>query len=139
MKPDVARVALIAHDEKKPALVEIVQAYEDILSNFDLVGTGTTAKRLMRETDLNIERKRSGSVGGDVQIAAEVVEGDIDGVIFLRDPSIAQPHEADINALLRACTVHNVPIASVPVAAEFLIEALYRKESYNSGWRLRMK
>lgn len=139
MKPDVARVALIAHDEKKPALVEIVQAYEDILSSFDLVGTGTTAKRLMRKTDLNIERKRSGSAGGDVQIAAEVVEDDIDGVIFLRDPSIAQPHEADINALLRVCTVHNVPIASVPVAAEFLIEALYRKESYNSGWRLRMR
>ncbi len=31
-------------------------------------------------------------------------------VIFLRDPMTAQPHDPDINALVRACDVHDVPV-----------------------------
>ena len=56
----MTRVALIAHDEKKAALIEFAQAHETQLREYELIATGTTGKRLMVETDLEIERKRSG-------------------------------------------------------------------------------
>ncbi len=93
-------------------MIDLAQSYEATLSEFDLVGTGTTSKRIMAETDLTVERKESGPMGGDTQIGAEVAEGRMDGIVFLRDPLTAQPHEPDISALLRICDVHDVPLAT---------------------------
>ncbi|GAB3673495.1 methylglyoxal synthase [Halopiger thermotolerans] len=120
----MTRVALIAHDETKPDLIEFAKRHEEQLREYDLIATGTTGKRLMEETDLEIERKESGSLGGDLMIGAEVAEGVLDGVVFLRDPLRAQPHEPDISALLRICDVHDTPLATNLSSAEFLIEGL---------------
>ncbi|MFC7080034.1 methylglyoxal synthase [Halorussus caseinilyticus] len=118
------RVALIAHDDEKPVVVSLAREYESVLSTFDLVGTGTTGERITEETGLAVERKESGPIGGDTQIGAEVVEGDIDGIVFLRDPLTAQPHEPDITALLRLCDVHDVPMATTRTSAEYLLDGL---------------
>ncbi|WP_058994272.1 methylglyoxal synthase [Haloarcula sp. CBA1127] len=125
----MTRIALIAHDDEKPEMIDLAQSYEATLSEFDLVGTGTTSKRIMAETDLTIERKESGPMGGDTQIGAEVAEGRMDGIVFLRDPLTAQPHEPDISALLRICDVHDVPLATTRTAAEYVLEGLARDES----------
>ncbi|RRJ29403.1 methylglyoxal synthase [Halocatena pleomorpha] len=123
----MTRLALIAHDEEKPEIIDLVHAYEDLLATIDLVGTGTTGKRIADETDLTIERKESGPVGGDLMIGAEIAENRLDGVIFLRDPLAAQPHEPDISALLRICDVHDTPLATTRSSAEFLLEGLDRR------------
>jgi methylglyoxal synthase len=120
----MTRVALIAHDEKKTDLIEFAQAHEDQLREYELIATGTTGKRLMEETDLEIERKQSGPLGGDLMIGSEVAEERVDGIVFLRDPLRAQPHEPDISALLRICDVHDTAIATNLTSAEFLIEGL---------------
>lgn len=125
-----ARVALIAHDDKKPEMIDLVQTYERLLSEFDIIGTGTTGQRIMDETDLDVERKESGPLGGDAQIAAEVVEDRIDAVIFLRDPLRAQPHEPDITALLRLCDVHDVPLMTTRSGSEYLLEGIGRDEGH---------
>ncbi|HEY0845233.1 MAG TPA: methylglyoxal synthase [Noviherbaspirillum sp.] len=115
------RIALIAHDRKKDEMIELASEHADLLRQCILVATGTTGKRLHDEVGLTIERKLSGPVGGDLQIGAELVEGKIDCVIFLRDPMTPQPHEPDINALVRACDVHNVPCATNVVSARMLL------------------
>jgi len=120
----MTRLALIAHDDEKPEMVDLVRARESLLGEFDLVGTGTTGKRITEETGLSVERKKSGPLGGDAQIAAEVAEEFIDGVIFLRDPLTAQPHEPDISALLRICDVHDVPLATTRASADYLLDGL---------------
>jgi methylglyoxal synthase len=120
----MTRVALIAHDDEKPEMIDLVGSYESLLSGFDLVGTGTTGGRIVEETGLQVERKQSGSLGGDVQIAAEVAEGRLDGIVFLRDPLTAQPHEPDIGALLRICDVHDTPLATTRPGAEYLLDGL---------------
>jgi methylglyoxal synthase len=120
----MTRVALIAHDEEKPAIVALAREYEPTLSGFDLVGTGTTGQRITEETDLTVERKASGPDGGDVQIAAEVADGVVDGIVFLRDPLTAQPHEPDISALLRVCDVHDIPLATTETGARYLLDGL---------------
>lgn len=120
----MTRIALIAHDDEKPEMIDLVREYEDILSEFELVCTGTTGKRIMDETELTVERKQSGPLGGDTQIGAEVAEERIDGIVFLRDPLTAQPHEPDISALLRICDVHDTPMATTRTSAEFLLNGL---------------
>jgi methylglyoxal synthase len=109
MKP---RIALIAHDKKKDDMIALASEYVDFLRGCRLLATGTTGGRLANELGLTIERMHSGPFGGDLQIGAKLVEGEIDAVVFLRDPMTPQPHEPDINALVRACDVHNIPCAT---------------------------
>jgi methylglyoxal synthase len=118
------RLALIAHDEKKPELIDFVQEHEHLLGECDLVATGTTGKRLREATALDVERKQSGPLGGDLQIGAEVAAGTCHGIVFFRDPLTAQPHEPDVSALLRICDVHDVPLATNRASADAIVEAL---------------
>jgi len=125
------RIALIAHDKKKDDMIEFASAHADLLRQFILVATGSTGKRLHDEVGLTVERKLSGPFGGDLQIGAELVEGKIDCVIFLRDPMTPQPHEPDINALVRACDVHNVPCATNVESAKLLLAQLTPHHHHN--------
>ncbi|HYD59382.1 MAG TPA: methylglyoxal synthase [Noviherbaspirillum sp.] len=118
------RIALIAHDKKKDDMIELASEFADVLRQCILIATGTTGKRLHDEIGLTVERKLSGPYGGDLQIGAELVEGKVDLVIFLRDPMTPQPHEPDINALVRACDVHNIPCATNVSSAKLMLENL---------------
>ncbi|GLI19834.1 MULTISPECIES: methylglyoxal synthase [Tepidanaerobacter] len=119
-------IALIAHDAKKERMIEFAIAYQDILNDHTLFATGTTGKKIMEATGLQVNRVQSGPLGGDQQIGGMVASEKIDMVIFLRDPLTAQPHEPDINALMRVCDVHNVPLATNIATAEILIKGLMR-------------
>ena len=129
----ILNVALIAHDNKKDTLVNFCIAYEAILSKYGLYATGTTGKRIMDETHLDIHRLASGPLGGDQQIGSLIVNKEIDLVICLRDPLTAQAHEPDIQALIRLCDVYSVPIATNLASAEIFIRALNDGEL---NWRL---
>lgn len=118
------RIALIAHDKKKDDMVSLAAEYEKFLRQCILLATGTTGKRLSDEVGLTVERMLSGPFGGDLQIGAQLVEGKIDCVIFLRDPMTPQPHEPDINALVRSCDVHNVPCATNVSSARLILSQL---------------
>ena len=73
----------------------------------------------------------SGPLGGDAEIAALVVQHKINLAIFLIDDLNPQPHEADIQMLLRQCRVHNVPIACNRYSADLMItSALWDNEDY---------
>lgn len=117
-------VALIAHDQQKPAMVEFVRAHRELLTRFRLIATGNTGRIVADETGLPVERMLSGPYGGDQQIGAAVAGGKVHAVIFLRDPLTAQPHEPDITALLRVCDVHNVPLATNRATAELILRAM---------------
>jgi methylglyoxal synthase len=118
------RIALIAHDRKKDAIVALAREFRDVLARCRLCGTGTTGSRIAMETGLEVERMLSGPLGGDLQIGARLASGGIDLVIFLRDPMTPQPHEPDINALVRACDVHDVPCATNEATARMLLSLL---------------
>lgn len=129
MKP---RIALIAHDKKKDDMVTLAAEYLDFLRGCHLIATGTTGGRLATELGLTIDRKHSGPFGGDLQIGSLLVDGLIDAVIFLRDPMTPQPHEPDINALVRACDVHNVACATNLSTAHLVLSQL-KLVSKNKG------
>ncbi|HBB32387.1 MAG TPA: methylglyoxal synthase [Cyanobacteria bacterium UBA8803] len=117
-------IALIAHDREKEAIANFAKQHASILSRYKLIATGTTGQRIQQATNLKIEPMLSGPMGGDAQIAAEVAGGKVIAVIFLIDPLYAQPHEPDIQALLRICNVHNVPLATNLATAEAIVARL---------------
>ncbi|MBP8146114.1 MAG: methylglyoxal synthase [Inhella sp.] len=123
-------VALIAHDRKKDAMIQLAREFAAQLGGCVLLATGTTGARLQAEVGLNVTRFLSGPLGGDLQIGAKLAQGEVDAVVFLRDPMTPQPHEPDINALVRACDVHDVPCATNVSGARLLLMALaYRPET----------
>ena len=119
-------IAIIAHDKKKELMVQFCIAYCGILSRHNLCGTGTTAKLVSEATGLEVKRFLSGPQGGDQQIGARIAYNEIDLVLFFRDPLTSMPHEPDVQALLRLCDVHNVPIATNAATAEVLVRGLER-------------
>jgi len=114
-------IALIAHDGNKDEMVAFAREHRDVLGKHNLVGTGTTGGLVAHETGLHVEQMLSGPIGGDVQIAARVVVGEIAAVLFFVDPLAKHPHDPDIQTLLRACNVHNVPLATNPATARLII------------------
>ena len=123
------RVALIAHDKKKEEMVNFAKANEERLKGLELHATGTTGLRIMENTNLEVHRLKSGPLGGDQQIGALVSEQKLDLVIFLRDPLTSQPHEPDINALLRLCDVYALPLATNASTAQLILDALQNKKN----------
>jgi methylglyoxal synthase len=119
-------IALIAHDGKKAEMVAVAAEFSDFLRRCHLMATGTTGGRLRDEVGLSVECLLSGPMGGDLQIGSRLAQGEVDAVIFLRDPMTPQPHEPDINALVRACDVHDVPCATNPASARALLRDLSR-------------
>ncbi len=119
-------IALIAHDHKKDILVNFVLAYSEILKKHNLFATGTTGRLIEKMTGLSVHKFLSGPLGGDQQIGAKIAENNMDLVVFLRDPLTAQPHEPDVQALLRLCDVHSIPLATNLASAELFINGLRR-------------
>src|SRR5215470_6977147 len=123
-RPRRWRVALVAHDAKKAALVAFVQRHRAQFKDWQLLATAATGEAVRDATGLRLRTVLPGPCGGDIQIGAELASGEIDAVIFLRDPLTAQPHEPDITALLRVADVHNVALATNLASAECLVRAL---------------
>ncbi len=119
-------IALIAHDGKKSDMVSFILNHQDFLEDATLYATGTTGSKIEKE-GFNVKKLLSGPLGGDAQIAAMVATGDIDLIIFFRDPLDKHPHEPDVQMLMRQCDVHNVPLATNPKAAYYLIRGIKSK------------
>lgn len=117
-------IALIAHDKKKTDMIALATAYKGILSEHTIYATGTTGSLIERATALNVNKFLSGPLGGDQQIGNMIAINKMDLIVFLRDPLTSQPHEPDVNALLRLCDVHNIPLATNVASGEVMLKAI---------------
>ena len=117
------RIALIAHDNCKPALIDWARYNRGTLARHDLFGTGTTAALLASELELDVTRFLSGPLGGDQQVGAAIAEGRLDFIIFFWDPLEPHPHDVDVKALLRIAVVYNVPMACNRATADYVLSS----------------
>ena len=130
------KIALVAHDRRKADMVEWAVFNADMLAKHHLICTGTTGSLIQKAlsekgVDVDITCMNSGPLGGDAEIAALVVRKQINLAVFLIDDLNAQPHEADIQMLLRQCRVHNVPIACNRYSADLMITStLWDNDEY---------
>lgn len=123
-------IALIAHDNQKDEIVIWAKQNKEILQRHFLCGTGTTAKLIAEHTSLPVTRYQSGPLGGDQQIGARIVDGEINMVVFFWDPFENQGHDPDIKALLRIAVVYDIPIATNRATADFLLTSQYMDSDY---------
>ena len=115
-------IALVAHDHKKPGLLAWAQRHQTVLTQFDLVATGSTGRLIEAQTGLTVTRLESGPLGGDQQLGALIVEHRIKLVVFFWDPLEPQPHDPDVRALLRIAVVWNIPTACNEATADLIIQ-----------------
>ena len=116
-------IALIAHDGKKTELVSFFLQNTELFEGCALYTTHTTGTHL-EKAGFEVNKMLSGPVGGDAQIAAMVATGELDVVIFFRDPLDKHPHEPDVQMLMRLCDVHNIPLATNPAGAKLIMSAI---------------
>lgn len=139
---DKKRIALVAHDQRKKDLIEWVSWNALSLFQHELICTGTTgrlveealAEILKDETDIDtlvIRKLKSGPLGGDQQLGALIVEGEIDVIIFFWDPLESHPHDSDVKALLRIAVLYNVAIACSRTTADFVITSPLMTKEYD--------
>jgi methylglyoxal synthase len=124
------RIALVAHDNTKPDLMQWARDNKDRLAQHELFATGSTGEQLEDVLDTEIHALTSGPLGGDQQIGAKIAEGDIDFLVFLWDPLTPQPHDPDVKALLRRAVLWNVPVACDKASADFMITSPLMDEEY---------
>ncbi len=133
-------IAIVAHDNRKKDIIEWVSFNWQELIQHNLICTGTTGK-LVEETLLEkcsknnkvpptITRLKSGPLGGDQQLGALIVEGQVDILIFFWDPMQPQPHDVDVKALLRITVLYNIPTASNRSTADFIVSSSLFHEDY---------
>ena len=138
-------LALVAHDNMKRDLAEWVDWNSDKLCRHHLICTGTTGKMVEKTLrshkvqveacdsmpELEITLLKSGPLGGDQQLGAKIVDGEINALIFFCDPMSAQPHDVDVKALLRLASLCNVPTAVNRATADFIISSpLFEDDEY---------
>ena len=123
-------IALIAHDQKKQAMLDFVRRNLLLFQRYPLVATASTGLLLNKELPLKVECVAHGPEGGDLMIGSRVAEGKITAVIFFRDPLTAQPHEPDVSALLRVCDDHRIPLATNPGTADAIVAWLDKNSTH---------
>lgn len=118
-------IGLVAHDLKKPELVEWIKPYHQFFKQYPLYATGTTGKIILESySDLNLTRLKSGPLGGDQQLGSLICTGELGLLIFFTDPLTSMPHDVDVKALIRLSTLYNIPMACNKGTADLLMAAL---------------
>lgn len=115
------KIGLVAHDKKKQDLTVWCGQSKQKLAQHKLFATGTTGKAIVEATDLPVQLLKSGPLGGDAQLGAMIVEGELDGLVFFIDPLTAMPHDVDVKALIRLATLYDVPFACNKATADAVL------------------
>ena len=124
------KIALVAHDNKKVEMIEWAKFNRYLLTQHKIFATGTTGRLLEEVLGVKVRKLQSGPLGGDQQIGALIVDGEIDFMVFFWDPLEPMPHDTDIKALLRMAVVWNIPIACNRATADFIISSTLMDEDY---------
>lgn len=127
-------VALIAHDHEKVRLVDLAVCYRDVLARHRLIATATTGRMLTEMVGLKVDCVRSGMAGGDRQIAEAVAGRGVAAVIFLVDLFSSGPHEPRLEPVMKACSLHDIPLAANTATAGAVLHALSVAEIRRASW-----
>lgn len=122
-------IVIIAHDIKKPEMVQFLNDRREWIHGVNLIATGRTAE-FVESQGIKVHHLSPGKSGGYLEITDMIKRKEVDIVIFLRDPLIKVGHHEDIQGLLEACNLYNIPLATNYATAELVILGQIKKEDY---------
>jgi methylglyoxal synthase len=114
-------IALIAHNNRKNDLLNWIKENQQSLRNYNLIGTTNTATLINDLLDLNVAPFGHGPSGGDILLAARILQGEVQKVIFFIDVETPHGHEHDIQTLIRTAVINNIPIALNRASADLIV------------------
>ena len=134
------RIALGAHDNRQQDRIEWVEYNAVSLLEHKIICTGTTV-RLMGQrvkaaldsekvSSFEVTKLKAGPLGGDQQVGAMIVDGEIYLMFVFWNPMQPQPHDVDVKALLRITVLYNIPTACNRSTADFIISSHLFNEEY---------
>ncbi len=119
-------IALLAHEKKKELMVQFCIAYAGIFAKHNLWSASALGNLITENTGLQVNRVLSGAGGAEEQIASRISCGEIDVLLFFRDPLTPTTRMREEAGILRLCDVHNVPVATNIATAEVIVMSLDR-------------
>ena len=114
-------IALIAHNSRKTDLLNWAKVHREALVKHTLIGTTNTSKLLSEMLDINVKGFGHGPSGGDILLAARILNGEVQKIIFFIDAETPHGHEHDIQTLIRTAVINNIPIALNRASADLII------------------
>ncbi len=129
-------LALMAHEARKKDLVSLIKSHPEILRNLTLISPAEEAGLIMNETGMSVEPVMERVKGGSLQIGAMAAQGEINGVVFLRDAVNTNPDEPDWFALLRVCDQYDIPLATNLASAEAVLHLISEHPEALAGHHL---
>ncbi len=114
-------IALIAHNSRKTDLLNWSKVHREALLKYNLIGTTNTSKLLSEMLDIEVNGFGHGPSGGDILLAAKILQGEVHMIIFFIDAETPHGHEHDIQTLIRTAVINNIPIALNRASADLLI------------------
>lgn len=123
MKTQISQkaIALVAHNERKNVLLEWVKNNREELMKHKLIGTTNTSRLLNSVLEMEIVSFGHGPEGGDILLAAKILQNEVAKLIFFVDLQNPHGHEHDIQTLIRTAIINNIPIALNPATATLII------------------
>ena len=124
-------IALISHNSRKTDLLNWSKVHREALLKYNLIGTTNTSKLLSEMLDIEVRGFGHGPSGGDILLAAKILQGEVQMIIFFIDAETPHGHEHDIQTLIRTAVINNIPIALNRASADLLIldEKSQKKQS----------
>jgi len=120
-------IAITAQSSKSKDLVNLIRKYYYDLAELSIVATMDAAPIIQQNTGLHVGLLEESNLGGYLHIAQLIANHDIKLVIFLCDLSLIKIEDS-VGAMLRACTIYDVPLANNIATAEFILERYLEKK-----------
>jgi methylglyoxal synthase len=118
-----ATVGIVAHDARKDEVALFCRAHSDLLERVWIMAPEDTA-RVLEEIGFEVETLMPDTRGGDLQLAAAVVEGRVDAVLFIQDPLVSLAGEPEIQAMMKVCDLEEIPLATNLTTARIVLNHL---------------
>lgn len=133
---EVRGLIMMCATATEDTLVDFVERHADIISMFRVTTPVSVLNRIRHLLGPNGEYAvgtEMNFLGGDAQVATQVVLHDVGAALIFRDPIGASGAACDCDALLRLINVHNIINATNSASAEMLIEVLREGMTTSKG------
>jgi len=133
---EVRGLVMMCSAATEDALVDFVERHADTISMFRVTAPVSVLDRIGHLLGDNLDfavGTAQNYMGGDAQVATQMVLHDVGAALIFRDPIGASGAAPDCDALLRLINVHNIINATNPSTAEMLVRVLRDGMTTNAG------
>lgn len=120
-------LALIAHPTQVETLLDWLSKHQEVLTHFQIMTPVDIAQGIEQDWDLNtieLVTLKEASQGGDIELAAHILAGNVAGVVFFTDPEAIATAFPSFTLVLRACQIQGIAIALNDVSATLLLRGI---------------